>query len=66
MITSAIPKDVVCILDSGFEGIERHTKKVNIIKPKKKPKKRERTATQKQRIQELVKKDFRRKCFCRY
>ncbi len=40
MITSAIPKDVARVLDSGFEGIENTSKKVNIIKPKKKPKKK--------------------------
>ncbi|MCH1913058.1 transposase [Leptospira noguchii] len=56
MITSAIPKDVVCILDSGFEGIEKTSKKVNIIKPKKKPKKRELTATQKAKNTRISKK----------
>ncbi|EMO75966.1 hypothetical protein LEP1GSC127_0603 [Leptospira kirschneri str. 200801925] len=39
---------------------------MNIIKPKKKPKKKELTTAQKQRIQELVKKNLHRKCFCRY
>ncbi|WP_244894472.1 transposase family protein [Leptospira alexanderi] len=35
MITSAIPKDVACVLDSGFEEIEKTSKKTNIIKPKR-------------------------------
>ncbi|UOG52127.1 transposase family protein [Leptospira noguchii] len=51
MITSAIPKDVACILGSGFEGIEKTSKKVNIIKPK-----RELTATQKAKNTRISKK----------
>ncbi|EKO04944.1 transposase, IS4-like family protein [Leptospira interrogans serovar Pyrogenes str. L0374] len=58
MITSAVPKDVACVLDSGFEGIEKTSKKTNIIKPKKKPKKRELPPNKKQRIEKLVKKEF--------
>ncbi|KAA1267827.1 transposase family protein [Leptospira interrogans] len=56
MITSAIPKDVACVLDSGFEGIEKTSKKTNIIKPKKKPKKRELTAKQKAKNRRISKK----------
>lgn len=56
MIVSAIPKDVACVLDSGFGGIEKTSKKVNIIKPKKKPKKKNLPPHKKQRIQELIKK----------
>lgn len=58
IITSAVRKDVACVLDSGFEGIEKTSKKTNIIKPKKKPKKRELPPNKKQRIEELVKKEF--------
>nr|WP_230458144.1 MULTISPECIES: transposase family protein [Leptospira] len=36
IIVSAIPKDVAFVLDSGFEGIEKTSKKMNIIKPKNK------------------------------
>ncbi|EKO89038.1 transposase, IS4 family [Leptospira interrogans serovar Grippotyphosa str. 2006006986] len=56
MITSAIPKDVACVLDSGFEGIEKTSKKTNIIKPKKKPKKRELTVKQKAKNRRINKK----------
>ncbi|MDI7201746.1 transposase family protein [Leptospira santarosai] len=67
MIVSAIPKDVACVLDSGFGGIEKTSKKVNIIKPKKKPKKKELTASQKAKNTRINKKEnFCRKCFCRY
>nr|WP_232421979.1 transposase family protein [Leptospira interrogans] len=56
MITSAIPKDLACVLDSGFEGIEKTSKKTNIIKPKKKPKKRGLTAKQKAKNRRISKK----------
>lgn len=56
MIVSAILKDVACVLDSGFEGIEKTSKKVNILKPKKKPKKKELTASQKTKNTRISKK----------
>ncbi|EMY23425.1 transposase, IS4 family [Leptospira interrogans serovar Australis str. 200703203] len=58
MITSAIPKDLACVLDSGFEGIEKTSKKTNIIKPKRNLRKGDLPPNKKQRIEELVKKEF--------
>ncbi|EMO54283.1 hypothetical protein LEP1GSC172_3730 [Leptospira noguchii] len=51
--TSAIPKDVACVLDSGFKRIEKTSKKVNIIKPKNKL-----TAAQKTKNTRMSKKAF--------
>ncbi|WP_017851302.1 transposase family protein [Leptospira interrogans serovar Szwajizak] len=43
---------MACVLDSGFEGIEKTSKKLNIIKPKK----RELTAVQKAKNTRISKK----------
>ncbi|EMO53683.1 hypothetical protein [Leptospira noguchii] len=46
-------KVAACVLDSRFDGIEKISKKVNIIKPKKKL-----TAAQKAKNTRISKKEF--------
>ncbi|ALE37908.1 transposase [Leptospira interrogans serovar Hardjo-prajitno] len=58
MITSAIPKDVACVLKSGFEGIKRHQRKRILSNPKRNLRKGNLPPNKKQRIEELVKKEF--------
>ena len=44
---SAIPKEILCLLDTGFEGIDKIYPKAKISKPVKKKKNKELTKTQK-------------------
>lgn len=53
---SSIPKDISCLMDSGFEGIEKNYPKAKIVKPKKKPKGKELKAAEKNENKRISKK----------
>jgi len=53
---SSIPKDISCLMDNGFEGIEKDYPKANIVKPKKKPKGKELKSIEKQKNKLISKK----------
>jgi hypothetical protein len=53
---SSIPKDISCLMDNGFEGIEKDYPKANIVKPKKKPKGKELKAIEKKKNKLISKK----------
>lgn len=53
---SSIPKDISCLMDNGFEGIEKDYPKANIVKPKKKPKGKELKSIEKKKNKLISKK----------
>lgn len=52
----SIPKEIVCLLDTGFEGIDKIYPEAKIVKPTKKKKGKDLTKTQKNKNRSISKK----------